>query len=240
MKGLLSLTLLLGLVAGCPRKDEPAPTKRQLPSVRLGRDDSSPKSRPAEDPDKTGKITVVIAPPSRFFRSGGDAHHIVYLIDRSGSMVESFDAVRNEMKISIARLRAEHDLHIILFAKGVPQEGGSRALVPATPKNKEAAATFLDSIRAAGQTDPLPALKRAFEVLAKADPTKPGKLIYLLTDGNFPDNAAVLALVRKLNKDKGVQINTYLYGNRPPEAVKLMTQIAEENSGRYKFVSTDE
>ena len=84
------------------------------------------------------------------------------------------------------------------------------------------------------------AIERAFAVLARADQRRPGMLIYLLTDGNFPDNAAVLATIRKLNVDKKVSINTYLYGRRPPEAEKVMRLIAKENKGRYKYVSADE
>ena len=179
-------------------------------------------------------------PRSNFFGHGGNAYHIVYVIDRSGSMVETFDTVRNEMLISISRLRKEQDFHVILFAKGPPKESASRRLAPAIPRYKEEAAAFLDSVRAAGQTDPIPALERAFQVLARADRRRLGKLIYLLTDGNFPDNASVLAAVRKLNKEREVHINTYLYGNKPPEAVRVMVAIAKENGGRYKYVSQDE
>ena len=50
----------------------------------------------------------------------------------------------------------------------------------------------------------------------------------------------MLALVRTLNKDKAVRIHTYLYGNRPPAAVKVLKQIAKESDGKYKFVSVDD
>jgi len=36
-----------------------------------------------------------------FFGGGGKAYNIVYVIDRSGSMIDTFDAVRREMKRSI-------------------------------------------------------------------------------------------------------------------------------------------
>ena len=177
---------------------------------------------------------------SSFFGSGGNAHHVVYAIDRSGSMVETFDTVRTEMLISISRLSPKQDFHVILFAKGPPLEAAARRLSVASRMNKGAAAKFLEDVRAQGQTDAIPALKRAFAVLARADKRRGRKLIYLLTDGNFPDNAAVLAAIRKLNKDKKVSINTYLYGRRPPEAEKVMRLIAKENKGRYKYVSADE
>ena len=184
-------------------------------------------------------IATTGGPRSAFFGGGANAHHIVYVIDRSGSMVETLDTVRTELLISISRLAPKQDFHLIMFAKGLPLEVPARRLMPATAENKEAAAKFLESVRAMGQSDPIPALQRAFAVLARAD-KRPGRLIYLLTDGNFPDNAAVLAVLRKLNGGKQVAINTYLYGRRPPEAEKVMRQIAKEHGGRYRYVSADE
>ena len=176
-------------------------------------------------------------PPRR-----GNVHHIVYVIDRSGSMVEEFDAVRTEMLKSISYLTARQDFHVILFSSGRPLEAAAGRLVPARRLHKESAAEFLEGVRARDRTDPIPALRRAFEVLDRADTRggRTGKLIFLLTDGNFPDNAAVLAAVRRLNGNKTVLVNTYLYGRRPPEAEKVMKQIAEECHGRYKYVSPDE
>ena len=186
-----------------------------------------------------------MAPKSSFFGTGGggNVYHVCYVIDRSGSMIDTFDAVRQEMLVSISRMRPIQDFHIILFAEGSPKELEHKRLVSATDRYKEDAAKFLEPVRAEGKTDPVPALNRAFDVLASADITKrQGKLIYLLTDGVFPDNAKVLDAVRKRNggDKKTVLINTYLYGNRPPEAEKVLQAIAAENGGRYKYVSSDE
>lgn len=182
-------------------------------------------------------------PRSAFFGSGGgNVHHVVYVIDRSGSMIDTFQNIRSEMLISISRLRPMQDFHVILFAEGHPKEMEHRRLVPAVDNYKESAARFLDPIRAEGRTDPVPALERAFDVLAQADPRKPGKLVYLLTDGVFPDNARVLSALAKrkgTGKDH-VFINTYLYGNKPPEAEKVMIDIANQTGGKYKYVSADE
>ncbi|MFP4106470.1 MAG: VWA domain-containing protein [Phycisphaerae bacterium] len=180
-------------------------------------------------------------PQNNFFGSGGgNAHHVVYVIDRSGSMVDTFEDVRVEMIRSIGKLRKVQDFHIILFQKGKPIENTPQELVLATDPNKNAALDFLEDKIATGQTDPVPALERAFEVLEDADPQRPGKLIYLLTDAAFPDNKAVINMVRKHNKSQDVLINTFLYGNRPREAEETMRTIAKENGGRYKYVSRDE
>ena len=180
------------------------------------------------------------SPGSSFLGTGGNAHHIVWLIDRSGSMMDSFELVKREMASSIGELKSIQDFHVILFSDGPPIEVDTKRLVPATEQAKLKAVRFLADKRALRQTDPVPALRRAFAVLEMADRRRPGKLIYLLTDGVFPDNEAALEAIRKLNVRKEVQINTCLYGNRPPIAVQVMKKIKDENGGQYNYASGDE
>ncbi|MFB3890977.1 MAG: VWA domain-containing protein [Phycisphaerae bacterium] len=178
-------------------------------------------------------------PRTGFFGRGGNAHHVVFVIDRSGSMLDTFDYVRKEMLNSIARLKEVQDFHVIFFAAGTPQENPPRQLVPASDDYKNAAAEFLQGIRPEGQTNPLPAIARAFEVLERAD-KRPGKLIYLLTDGVFPDNDAVLKLIAQLNAKKDVLICTFLYDDKSADAVKVLQKIAEDNRGHFKQVRSSE
>ncbi|MCE5328330.1 MAG: VWA domain-containing protein [Planctomycetaceae bacterium] len=180
------------------------------------------------------------APGAGLFGSGGNAHHIVYVIDRSGSMSDSFDLVKRECAASMGRLQSSQDFHIILFAEGAPLEPPSKKLVSATEASKLEAVKFLKEVQAQAQTDPIPALKRAFAVLAAANPKLEGKLLFLLTDGVFPDNEKALATIRALNIRRDVHVNTFLYGNKPPVAVEVLQTIAKENGGKYKFISGQE
>ena len=66
------------------------------------------------------------------------------------------------------------------------------------------------------------------------------QLIYMLTDGDFPDNNRVIEEIRKLNKDKKVKINTIAFMDRGEQYEKLLKQIADENGGLFKFVSDAE
>jgi hypothetical protein len=190
-----------------------------------------------------GPMGLIASPHgrARFFPPGtgdgtgsGSADNIVFVIDRSGSMLDTFGPVRAEMLRTISRLSNTQMFHIILFAEGRPLEPDHKRLIPALRRNKKAASRFLSDISAEGQTNPVPALQRAFRVLKVA--RKKGRLIYLLTDGVFPDNEAVLRTIAHENRDKKVHINTYLYGTAPPEAVSVMTRIARDNGGRYRFV----
>jgi hypothetical protein len=97
---------------------------------------------------------------------------------------------------------------------------------------KRKAYDFLDKTAPHGSSDPIPGLKAAFA----AQP----QLIYMLTDGDFPNNAQLLEELRKLNKDKKVKINTIAFMDRGEEYEKLLKQIADENGGLFKFVSDTE
>ena len=63
----------------------------------------------------------------------------------------------------------------------------------------------------------------------------------MLTDGDFPNNAAVIEEVRKLNAtrqgNQKVKINTIAFGDRGEEYEKMLKQVADENGGLFKFVT---
>lgn len=181
-------------------------------------------------------------PRSSFMGSGGRAYHICYVIDRSGSMMDTFDLVTKEMMMSIARLKEVQDFHVLFFNDGPPLENPPKMLVPATAHNKALTGRFLQKLIAQGQTDPIPALERAFAVLDRADKRRPGKLVYLLTDGVFPNNDRVIGFLATRNRDKSVHINTFLYGSGGPargeqkQAAKVLQKIADAHGGDFRLV----
>ena len=165
--------------------------------------------------------------------------HAVFVIDRSGSMLDGFDRLRQELLHSIGRMNEGQDFHVVFFASGTPIENPPQQLVPGAVEYKRQAAEFLAGVQPVGQTDPLPALKRAFDVLANAD-GKSGKAIFLLTDGAFPDNQKVLDLIRSRNADKSVTIFTYQYNDRSKDAATALRQIASDSRGQFRQVNLDE
>jgi len=236
----------------------------ETPSLRPTEDrDFAPKERPSINEGQASDVILPIAMQTEgatggpgIAGPGGDgrgkggggmygsqtegAKSIVYVVDRSGSMHKTFPLVRQEMLRRISSLSEEQDFHVILFAVGDPLEKEPDRLTPATEGHKDQAAIFLESVEPEGATDPIPALKKAFRVLGTARPERPGKLIQLLTDGNFPDNQATLDAIKDFNRRHDVHINTFLYGRRPEEAERVLQQIADENKGTYKYVSPDE
>jgi len=151
---------------------------------------------------------------------------VVYLVDRSGSMTDSLDYVKFELKERLAELDESVEFHIIFYSSGPPVEMPTRRLVPATERNKRRAFTFIDEVIARGETDPSRGFERAFAA-------QPG-VIYFLTDGEF--DKAVVGQVRGLNAGGKVAVHTiqFLYTG---QAETLLRQIAKENGGRYMFIS---
>jgi hypothetical protein len=252
-KGIWIATIVIGaawwlLATGC---SEPS----NQPAIGLS---AKPASQPALDQEKKDGNSP---PTSRFFGSGGNAYSIVYLVDHSGSMAPIFEQIRFELIKSISKLRPELDFTVILFADNQFIEGPQKHLVSGDPENKLAAGDFLKEIAPGGSSGVLPALKHAFQVLRYADASKPGRIIYLLSDGDFAGisggseytatdgrvlngNEAVIQWLRDNNpKDEKkwlVHINTFLYLNKDEDAMKVMGTIAKENGGRFKLITPDE
>jgi len=257
-------------LAKCGRQAESEPTdsgvRRQFIKRYTKREEQIDEGKTPKglgDPAASGLTASDAAggPKSRFFGSGGNAYHIVYVVDRSGSMAPTFEQVRIEMLKSISQLQRSQDFTIILFSDSKYIEGPQKRLVSAELVNKLAANTFLKDITANGSTTVLPALKRAFQVLKDTDASKPGRLIYLLSNGDFAGkssgseytsadgkvlkgNEAVIQWLRDNNpKDekKGLMhVYTFLYLSKDEEAKKLMETIAKENGGRFKLITADE
>jgi len=192
-----------------------------------------------------GPVLMGPKPPSSFSGASGDAYHVVYLIDRSGSMVATFDMVRTELARSIKQLDPKQDFHVIFFGGRRPVESPEKKLLDANDTHKAATVKFLEGIPSSGVTQPIPAIRRAFSVLRKADKRRPGKLVYMLTDGDFSgemrftDNQAVLKAFRTLNANKDVVIHTLLFGKQSEAGEEILKIIAAENGGKYRFIQAE-
>ncbi|MGA2265240.1 MAG: VWA domain-containing protein [Phycisphaerae bacterium] len=186
-----------------------------------------------------GPAAFRAAPRSSLFGAGGNARHVVYVLDRSGSMIDTFEEVRRAVLLSIGRLDGDQDFHVILFAEGRAIENPPGRLVPPTEANKLQVADFLAAARPGSQSHALVALNRAFDVLDEASSAGAGaggsKLIYLLTDGVLPDGPAILAAIRDRDKNKQVHICTYYCGN-DAAGQSLLKEIARSTGGLFRQI----
>jgi hypothetical protein len=165
---------------------------------------------------------------------------VLFLVDKSGSMNTLFDYVKIELKRFIGELNPRQEFQVIMFSDGPPDElkiEGVGGLHFASDKNKKAATDWVKKKYAKsekGETSPVDSFKRAFAI----QPNLP-QLIYVLTDGGFPDE--VLDYLRGVNKDKNgtkVLINTIGFASR--EGEEVLTKMAKENGGTYKYLDESE
>jgi len=171
-----------------------------------------------------------IGPKSPFMGVSGNAMKVVYLCDSSGSMMTKFDTLRQELQKAVDGLRPVQAFDIIFFSED-SYIAYDKQLMQAVPENKRKAYEFLEKTFCRGSSDPIPGLRAAFA-------TNP-QLIYMLTDGDFPNNNAVIEEIRKLNqgRQQKVKINTIAFGDRGEDYEKMLKQVADENGGMFKFVT---
>ena len=160
-----------------------------------------------------------------------NARRIAFVCDASGSMMSKFDLLRVELRKAIEMLRLPQSFSVIFFQETTCTTSDAKLLL-ATPECKRKAYDFVDRTAARSGTDPLPAIRLAFQQGAE--------LIYLLTDGDFPDNDAVIQELRKLNSTKKVKVNTLAFIDRDESYEKVLKQIAAENGGSFRFVSEND
>ncbi|MHC5111169.1 MAG: vWA domain-containing protein [Planctomycetota bacterium] len=167
----------------------------------------------------------------KFFGLGGSvrgAKRIVYVVDRSGSMLDTFGHVRAELMRSISALRRSQKFHVIFYNAGPPLENPPKRLVSAIRAQKEALGEFLSTVFPAGSTKPENAMRRALSL----EPD----LIYFLTDGAF--DPALLPKLDKWNPSRRIRIFTIAFFDR--SGAELLERIAREHEGEFKFVSEND
>jgi hypothetical protein len=169
---------------------------------------------------------------AEFFGLGASARgarSIVYVVDRSGSMLDSFHFVQQELRRSISALRRSQKFHVVFFSSGPPLENPPRRLVSAIAAQKHHFFEFLDTILPRGATNPARALQRA--LLLKPD------LVYLLSDGiDFQSN--LLSRIDEWNRDRKTRIYTIAYLDRTGS--ELLEIVAREHNGEFRFVSEND
>lgn len=150
---------------------------------------------------------------------------IVYVVDCSASMLDTFQHVRAELRRSVGKLRRGQKFHVLFFRSGEPFENPPQKLVSAIESQKKAFFEFLETVRPTGGTHPEPAMRRALAL----EPD----VIYFLTDGEF--DSGLLPRLDEWNKDRRVRIYTIAYFDLSGAA--LLERIARDHRGEFRFVS---
>ncbi len=174
-----------------------------------------------------------IGPKASMFGMGGRARYVCYVCDASGSMLSKFDDLRLEIIKSVAGLAKTQFFNVIFFQNGASIPLSPDKLMVASPENRDKVEKFVNGIACREQTNPIPALEKAFALCPKGEQL----MIFFLTDGDFDDNDAVIKWIKDHNTAKNIKINTIAYIDRGEGYEKILQEIANENGGVFKYVS---
>ena len=172
-----------------------------------------------------------------FYGTGGNARKIIYVVDASGSLIDTLPFVIKELKESISSLKEQQQYTVVFFQAGDPVEVPPVGWKAATADNKRKTFEFIDldagNIVPRGRTDPVKAIKLSMKY-------KP-ELMFILSDnitgkGQYEvDRDELLKFLNDVNKDRKTTINTiqFLY----PDPLETLKTIATEHRGTMKFVT---
>lgn len=168
----------------------------------------------------------------------GSAKSVVYVVDASGSLIDSLPFVINELKSSLRKLTSEQVFNVIFFQNNIAIElPPRRRMKRADTQTKLEAANWLDEgdVAPGGQSNPVEAIKLAISY-------KPD-LIYILSDNITGDGQYAIdqqLLLKEIEEAKErsraaeTRINTIQFLH--PDPLGTLKKIAEQNGGRYRFV----
>jgi len=180
-----------------------------------------------------------VSQTAEFFGIKIESHRVIFIIDVSGSMMETLrpeyvgrqgevriDVARRELSKAIEGLDPKALFNVIQFSSGMEgwRSGGIAKVDPGTRAD---ALEYVKRLGAGGGTNIYGALKLAFQ-----DPDV--DTIVFLSDGepsvgDITDAGAIRAAVREWNDTRGVKIDTVAVGG----SLQLMRWLAEDHGGRY-------
>ena len=215
------LTALL-IAVGCAKDSEYSPEELALIKVRAAATTRRASQKPMVMHDAGAETAKPQA--SRCFGIEDTAARRVFIFDGSASMVQVIGGLKRQLRDAVEALDQQSAFNILIF-----QDDRTLALeshwVMADTIGKILANDFIEEFHAYGSSDPIPGLRKAFALNPQ--------IIYLGTDGDFPNNAEVLATIHELNPGHKVKIHAIIYGDGGKEIEKLLKQIATETGGAF-------
>jgi len=187
------------------------------------------------------------AGPGTIFDPRNDApgaRSFVFVIDSSGSMIDTLPFVVAELKRTIRSLGEKHTFAVYFYQGDQVIQSPGQGLLAATPENQKRIFDWLDgdALTPSGLSDPMGAIERGLAL-------KP-QVMYLLSDnitgsGRYEINQGfLLKRIAAANIGK-TKINTiqFLYPDplsRIPGMKPTLERISEQTQGRYRFLSAKE
>lgn len=207
-------------------------TLQQSPAIL-----SQPRANPF-----AGLMPDALQPVAAFFGVAGNAKSIVYVVDASGSLVDTLPYVLGELRRSVMRLSKKQQFAVLFFQGKKVLQIPPVGLRHATDINKQQAVQWIGpdagNLFASGQSDPLPAIKLALQY----NPD----LLFLLTDNlaanqqTPQDEQALLQQITIANRAQtAIHAIQFLYrdaAEKNPAYVPMLKRLADQHHGKYTFI----
>jgi hypothetical protein len=177
---------------------------------------------------------------TKFYGTGGNARRIIYIVDASGSLIDTLPFVLKELKRSINELSEKQQFTVIFFQGGDAIEVPPAGWKQATPEMRKAVADWVSletgHLSPRGATNPVKAIQLAMQYRPE--------LVYILSDnitghGRYEvDREELLKLLNDRNKDRKIAINTiqFLY----PDPLNTLKDIAAQHGGTFVFIKASD
>lgn len=218
----IEVTPVVPTVASPPERRQPAASDPN----------AEPTAPPSIHPDPTGSPVQGGAArqsgsgsTTTFFQTPASGRSIVYVVDRSVSMGlnDALASVKRELLASVSRLPPRSRFQVIFFNRGVGTVAGRSELLDAGPESTRQLLRQLDTLRAEGGTDHLPALQTALAL----EPD----VVYFLTDGDDLRPEDVRSVTRR-NHGRSI-IHAIDFGSSTHAP---MQTLAHDNHGSWRAV----
>lgn len=186
-----------------------------------------------------GYFMARISPPYELSSEQLIPKNVCFVFDTSGSMAgDKIAQAKKAMSFCLSSLRPEDYFNVISFATETRLFRDS--LVPASPKNVEAAKAEVARVTAAGGTDINAALQEAIKAVTAAEKDRPCMIVFM-TDGEptvgerVPEN--IHANVKNMNKGR---CRLFVFGVGHNLNTKLLDRLADDNRGAREYIEEKE
>ncbi|MEX0741715.1 MAG: vWA domain-containing protein [Phycisphaeraceae bacterium] len=183
---------------------------------------------------------------TEMFGVEGNARRLVFCIDASGSLIDTFPYITNELVQSIRQLSEQQQFTVIFFQADSTVEAPPPGMKRATADHKD---TVIAWINPAGVRNVIPGGRaNASDAIRAAMRYRPD-LIYLLSDnitgaGQFESSQTTLLREIEQANIANTAINTIQFVYPDPLTHHGMTAtmelIADRSGGIYRFISAEE
>lgn len=186
------------------------------------------------------RLTQRTTSKAKFFGIRVESHRVIFVLDVSGSMLESMygrqvkgrgaariDVAKDELTQAIENLDEGALFNIYAFSSGV-ERWLEKSIGTSSVKDRQEALTWIERLGAAGGTNLYDSMRQAFQdqdvdtifVLSDGEPTT----------GEVIDPHRIREDVRRWNKHRGIKIHTIAIGGN----LEVLEWLAKDAGGTYR------